>query len=224
MAPRDETGWTAQVARLAGLGSLLAPLLLAMLLLLAGSAWAAIMPAAGSADPRIAELLPELDEEAEMVDVCVSAEEAHREGTMTIEEVGELCGVEEEPPLQATPDGAAPPDCLLRSARGRVAAHRERNLLRVTLGYTTYEPTPARIEIRAGAVKVATLSRQLGRSGVLRLVKRFPEGQMQRLRNAASFTVRLGIAEAPAACQRFQTARLTAKSTTKHQAVWLQRR
>ena len=59
--------------------------------------------------------------------------------------------------------------CPLRSAKGHASLNHGK--LKVTIGYTTNEPTRARIKLRYGKTKLGSLKRNLGASGVLRFTK-----------------------------------------------------
>ncbi|HYP56588.1 MAG TPA: hypothetical protein VEQ41_09880 [Solirubrobacterales bacterium] len=93
---------------------------------------------------------------------------------------------EAEEAEEAEEAGAAatgPPECLLRSAKAHAAL--EKDKLKLTIGYTTSEPTKATIEVRYGATKLGPLKRHLRRSGVLRVTKKLKDnrgGERSRLR------------------------------------------
>lgn len=66
--------------------------------------------------------------------------------------------------------------CLLRSARAHASVD-PRQKLKLTIGYTTYEPVKAKIKVG----RVATLQRYLGYSGVLRITKKLKTKSGKRL-------------------------------------------
>jgi hypothetical protein len=74
--------------------------------------------------------------------------------------------VEEEP----EGDAEAATACPLRSAKGHAAI--KRGKLKLTIGYTTNEPTEAKVQLHYGAIKLGSLKRHLGGSGVLRITKK----------------------------------------------------
>lgn len=105
----------------------------------------------------------ELDEGA-----CEEAEEEFEEGELSGAEVKEICDEEAaEHRKKATGSGApAPEECILRSAHGQAVTSGKDDKLKLTIGYTTYEPVAASLTIG----HLGTVHRHLGRSGVLRLV------------------------------------------------------
>ena len=122
---------------------------------------------------------------------CVESEDEEAEGA---EEAEEECEAEAE-------DAGFSPaeDCYLRTATARVVAYPDREMMRLTLGYTTYAPAAATVEY--GAKKdphLGTVHRQLGRSGVLRLSKHLAGGQMTKVEASGRFTVTVHVPEAPA--------------------------
>jgi len=132
------------------------PLVLAALLLGVSSAHA--MPIGPTAVPLA------FEEEA-----CEEAKEEFEEGELSRAEVKEYC---DEPAAEhkkktAGPGSVAPEECILRSAHGHAAISSNGDKLKLTVGYTTYEPVTAKIDVGKGT----TLYRHLGRSGVLRITE-----------------------------------------------------
>ncbi len=107
----------------------------------------------------------ELGEETE----CEIAEEEVEEGELSQDEADEICKEEarETRKNAANPVGAEPEECILRSAHAQVSLVSHDEKLKLTIGYTTYEPVTAKLEIG----HLATIHRHLGRSGVLRQVE-----------------------------------------------------
>jgi hypothetical protein len=160
------------------------PLLVLLLfasLLLAGTARAA--PNGSTVVPFALEeeLEFEGEEEAEVeeVDACATAAGELAEGELTPEEVGEICAEEasESKGKKTGPHSAAGEECILRSTHASAAVDDESNKLKLTLGYTAYEPTKATILLRSGSIRVGSFKRHLGRSGVLRFTKTLGEKQ-----------------------------------------------
>jgi hypothetical protein len=127
---------------------------------------------------------------------CELGYEALEEGLLTPTDVQDLCAAEEEWIAEA--EGRLPrkakarPSCALRGVRARVL--RRRNRLRLFVGYATAAPTRARIEVRAGKRRIATVKRRLGRKGVIRLSKRVGRRLGRQLsRRGAGGRVRLRI-------------------------------
>ena len=153
------------------------PLLILMLvlagLLLAAGAHAS--PAATLATTSSLEVLTE-DEgeedewegEEEATDCGIAQEEAE-EGEISQLEADEVCAEEarEERRKKAAPSATAPEECVLRSAHASATTPGEGGKLKLTIGYTAYEPATAKLEIG----HLGTVHRHLGRSGVLRLVE-----------------------------------------------------
>lgn len=132
---------------------------------------AAALPMAAPADPSqaptpradFAEVAAEGGEEFE--EECVVVEEELIDG-----ELQEFCEEEEAEESEAA---SSAEKCFLRSAHAHSATKRDR--LKVTIGYTTYDPASARIEIRQGATRIGTFNRHLGKSGVLRFTSKLDE-------------------------------------------------
>lgn len=149
-------------------------LLLSALLLAAGAAHAsAAAPAADALaleEPFEGEGEEE-DEEGEGEEACDEAWVEFELGEISEVEAQEICReVADERRKRNARGSSAPEECVLRSAHASAVVDDKTDKLKLTLGYTTYEPVGAKIEIG----NFATLHRQLGRSGVLRLVKSLP--------------------------------------------------
>ncbi len=156
------------------------------------------------------------EEEDETEGECVEAEEEEVEG----EEAEDECEVEAE-------DAGFSPaeDCYLRTASAHVVAYPDREIMRLTLGYTTYEPAAATVEY--GAKKdphLGTVHRRLGRSGVLRLSKHLGSTQMARVESSGRFTVTVHVPEAPPACRRFEVQQLRVAHSSKARVTWAEAR
>jgi hypothetical protein len=143
-------------------------------LLLAGAAHAA-QPAPGPTPLAFEEefAAEEEGEESEGGELeegaCEEAEEEFDEGELDASEVKEICEEEaaERRKKAADPGAPAPEECILRSAHGQATTSGKGDKLRLTIGYTTYEPAAASLKIG----HLGTVHRHLGRSGVLRLVE-----------------------------------------------------
>jgi hypothetical protein len=110
------------------------------------------------------------DEEAEAEAATEEVEEECEE----VEEGFEEC---EEVEAETARAASAREECILRTARAHAALDRRGKKLKLTIGYTAYEPTRARIEVG----QLATLQRHLGRSGVLRITKKLRAKSAKRL-------------------------------------------
>jgi hypothetical protein len=100
------------------------------------------------------------------------------------EEVEEEVGCEEpeeacEESADESGDASSAGSCPLRSAQGHASTRR--NKLKVTVGYTTYRPVDATIQIRQGSTDVGTFERHLERSGVLRFTEKVGKKQGKRV-------------------------------------------
>ncbi len=121
---------------------------------------AAFVPAAGEFVASAGEFEDEEAFEGEETDLeCleIAAE-------LDPEEAAEFCSEEED---EAEAEEAEP--CPLRSASARATTRHNR--LKITIGYTTFEPTPAQIKLKSGSHRLGTFKRHLGRSGVLRFTR-----------------------------------------------------
>lgn len=195
---------------------LLAVLLLAGFLLTAGTAHAAqagptAVPLAfeeefeGEEGEEEVEGYEELEdeEEGELEDeTCGEAEVEFELGEIDEAEAEAICREAEEVEAKRAA-GVAPPECLLRSADARAVADPERGKLKLTVGYTTYEPVDAAVEVRAGSTRIAAIHRHLGRSGVLRLVKSVGKDPAPK-----RLVVQIRIPGSPPFCGKFQTQKI----------------
>ena len=110
--------------------------------------------------------------EAEEADESALVEEAFEEceGDPTCEEE-----VEAE---EAEAEANYPAECVLRSAKARAVL--KKNKLKLTIGYTTSEPTKATIDVHYGAIRLDQLKRRLRTSGVLRITKKLEGKQSDK--------------------------------------------
>ncbi|HEX5763102.1 MAG TPA: hypothetical protein VFY04_08275 [Solirubrobacterales bacterium] len=100
-------------------------------------------------------------DEAEEADKSAWVEEALEEC-----EADPLCEDEVEAE-EAEAVGSHPAACVLRSAKAHAIL--KNNKLKLTIDYTTSEPTKAVIKLRYGATNLGSLKRHLRLSGVLRV-------------------------------------------------------
>jgi hypothetical protein len=218
---------SAPTARIAWLVTFVVPLILAALLLGVKSAQAAqIGPAV---TPFAFEEEFEFEEEDEFeYERCELAEEEFEEGELSEAEVERICEEDngDDKKKANASDSAAPEECLLKSARPHLVVYGSRNMVRLTIGYTTYEPAAAAVDYSAaggrGSLDLGTAKRHLGGIGVIRLAKRLSDADMAKVEAAGHFTVRLDVAEAPGDCRRYEIERLTVKHVSKRQVVWSQ--
>lgn len=164
-----------RIARTAWFAAFVVPLILAALLLGVRSAQATPQ-VAGPAPLSVEELGFEEELEGEEDEFgeaeCEIAQEEAAEGELSKAEADEICSQSSGSKTQkAGPSSAAPEECILRSAHGHAAVEGQGAKLKLTIGYTAYEPVGATIEIGKGSSHIATLHQHLGRSGVVRTVK-----------------------------------------------------
>jgi len=206
-------GQIASIPRIARLVTFVLPLVLALLLLGAKAAQAA--PALPGIVPLALEELEGEEEgfEGELeLEACESAEEEFEEGTLGEAAVEVACeeGEDEGRKKAAGSNAVAPEECLLRSAHTSAVASAQGHSLKLTVGYTAYEPVGATVEIRKGATRIGAVHRQLGRSGVLRIVKNL--GQDSAPKRAV---VRIGIPHSPRYCGKYRTEKVHVRQTTR---------
>ena len=225
MEGKLDTNRVVVAARLVWLATFVIPLVLAGLLLAVKTAHAA--PVKPAVIPFDLEEDFELEEETESdpSTECAEATGEFEAGELEADDLEEICaGEEDEDRKKAGPGSLAPEECLLRSAHARVAVNPLHKTVRLTVGYTTYEPTPATVDYgltgNRGSLHLGTEKRFLGRSGVIRLTKSVTDAQMSKIEAGGRFTVRLHSTEAPSSCRRFETEELTVKHASKRLAVW----
>ena len=112
---------------------------------------------------------------------CEFAKEEAAEGEITAAEATEVCAEAEEAAAEAKagPSSATPGHCTLRSAHAHAALHHHR--LKLTIGYTSSAPTPVTIQVHAGARRIASVHRKLGKSGVLRITRELGRKPVKRI-------------------------------------------
>lgn len=155
-----------------------------------------------------------LSEEIEFEDECVESSE-DEEGEDS-EEGAEECEAEAEDAGFSPAD-----DCYLRTAQARVVAYPDRNMMRLTVGYTTYTPAEATVEYGAkGDPHLGTARRRLGRSGVVRLNKHLGSKEMSQVQASRRFTVTVHVPNTPRDCQRFEVQRLQVERSSDARVTW----
>lgn len=163
----------------------------------------------------VAVQLSEEEDEAEFEGECTESEGEEGEDT---EDAEEECEAEAE----AEDAGFSPAeDCYLRTAKARVVAYPNREMMRLTIGYTAFTPAVATVEYGAKKdPRLGSVHRQLGRSGVLRLSKHLADKQMTKVETSGRFTVTVHVPEAPPACQRFEVQRLQVAQSSDARVTW----
>ncbi|HKA66300.1 MAG TPA: hypothetical protein VKG03_00180 [Solirubrobacterales bacterium] len=201
------TNDSARVTRISWLTMFVAPMMVMAILVLAKSAQAlSLQPASAAA--AITPFGPESDgpEEEEEIEEC---EEEELEGEECEEEAG-----------------AAPAECLLRTAEGRAVAFTTENKVGLAIRYTSFSPTEATVSYRLhgsrGSLTLGSKKEHLGRRGVIRDVERLTDSQVEKARAASEVTVWLHVPATPDYCHSSSTLRLTTRRSEQHQLVWTQ--
>jgi hypothetical protein len=117
------------------------------------------------------------EEETTAEEECEEAEEEFAEGELSADEVREYCESETQRHGRSSRSDVLAEECVLRSAHGHAAVDEKAQKLKLTIGYTAYEPAAATIDIG----NLTTLHRHLGRSGVLRTVESLHGDHLKRL-------------------------------------------
>jgi hypothetical protein len=123
--------------------------------------------------------------------------------------------------------GEEPPvECLLRSASARAVVPANEDKLRLTIRYTTFEPTEATIDYRLrggkGSLHLPQVRQRLDEQGAVRITEPLSEAQAERARAAHDFAIQFRIADAPRECRPLFIRHLTAKRPVHDQVVFHQ--
>jgi hypothetical protein len=193
-----------------------------VLLLLSGLLLAAAGAQGASANPIAAtsafeedfesleEELEEEESEEEAVEAeCETAREEAGEGELGLAEADEICAEAAElgkGKKSAGSGSVAPEECLLKSAHAHAAVNAAGDKLKLTIGYTAYEPVGAKVEVRKGSSRIATKSLRLGRSGVLRIVKDLGKAEAPK-----RVVVRLAVPKSPGYCGKYETEKVAVR-------------
>lgn len=190
-------------------------LLSSLLLAAAGAQGASAKPIAATSafEEDFESLEDELEEEEseeEAVEAeCETAREEADEGELGLAEVNEICAEAAElgkGKKSAGSGSVAPEECLLRSAHTHAAVNAAGDRLKLTIGYTAYEPVGAKVEVRKGSSRIATKSLRLGRSGVLRIVKDLGKAEAPK-----RVVVRLAVPKSPGYCGKYETEKVAVR-------------
>lgn len=194
--------------------------ILCILLLLSGLLLAAAGAQGASAQPvattsALEEDLESLEDESEdgeseegaVEAECETAREEASEGELGLDAVGEICAevavdgkTKSAGKKKAGSDPVAPQDCLLRSAHAHAVVNAAGNKLKLTIGYTAYEPVAATVEVRSGSSRIARMRLRLARSGILRIVRDLGQAATPK-----RIVVRIAVPTSPGHCGRHQT-------------------
>lgn len=117
-----------------------------------------------------------------------------------------------------------PAECRLHTAEAQASSLTSRNLVRLTIHYTSYVPGEVTVDSwlhgGKGSLQLGKAKRHFSRQGVLRGNFHLSDRAMEKVLAARAFIVQLDIAAAPAACDRFATQRLTVKHVAGDNATW----
>jgi hypothetical protein len=189
-----------------------------LLLLLAASLFLASAAHAAAVNPPVPGLPPLTLLETELIG---ADEEEAEEGEWEDEDEGE--GDEWE---EFEAGGEPPVECLLRSASARAVVPANEDKLRLTIRYTTFEPTEATIDYRMrggkGSLHLPQVRQRLGEQGTVHVAEPLSEAQAGRARAAHDFAIQFRIADAPRECQALFTRHLTVKRPVHDQVVFRQ--
>lgn len=184
-------------------------LLSGLLLAAAGAQGATAGPVASNStlEEDFEGLESELEEESEGEAIeaeCEAARDEAAEGELGLGEVEEICAdvvaAGKRKKRGAGSSSVAPQECRLRSARAHAAVNAAGDQLKLTIGYTAYEPVGATVEVRKGSSRIATKSLRLGRSGVLRIVRGLGKAEAPK-----RVVVRLAVPNSPGYCSKYTT-------------------
>ncbi|HXR32025.1 MAG TPA: hypothetical protein VN752_12915 [Solirubrobacterales bacterium] len=117
-----------------------------------------------------------------------------------------------------------PPKCVLRTIDPGIVSDPAHGRLQLALRYTTESPTKIGIEYwlkgGKGSLRLGSAKRQLDKRGVLRLHSRLDGGELDKMRAARAFMVRIEAPAADPSCDRFLIFRLTAKHQRASRTSW----
>lgn len=133
---------------------------------------------------------------------------------------------EEEDEWEEWEEGAEPPtECILRSAAAKAVLNGQ-GKLRLTIRYTTFEATEAKLVSRLqggkGSLRLPEKPAHLGERGVLRLTEALSETEAERARSAHDFSLQIRIPAAPRECRPLFARQMTAKSGGHGTVTWRQ--
>ncbi len=115
--------------------------------------------------------------------------------------------------------------CVLRTFHPAAVASTTHNQVLLTIGYTAYEPTDAKIGYGfKGGPSLGIAKRHLGEQGTLHLDKRLSDAQMAKLQSTHRLTVQIDVPETPARCKSFYAVDLSASHPSKSRTTFLSRR
>ena len=151
----------------------------------------------------------EAEGEEEREDGCEEEEEEEEEEDEFVAEPEPACDTTVKGKGNAGAGAAVvlPEECLLRTFHARAVAYPSHRQLKLTIGYTTHEPTSATVDFGLkGSLHLGTAKRHLGAQGVLRFSKHLSGPQSAKLGRAHRLTVQIDISSTPLRCDRYYSA------------------
>jgi hypothetical protein len=123
--------------------------------------------------------------------------------------------------------GSLPPsECLLRTASARVFTQTARDRVSLVLGYTSFAPANVTVDYRLkggkGALNLGRTTHHFSKQGVFRVTGELNDSQMEKVKAAKDFEVRIRIPSAPGYCRSYFTRHLNSKRKVHGQVVWFQ--
>jgi len=145
-----------------------------------------------------------------------------------LEEALEEEGESEEEELEAEEEEETypPAECFLQTARAQAFAYPAQGKVRLSIHYTSTEPTEASVSYRLkgskGSLRFPESRQHLAKSGQIRLSENLSKAAMSKALAAKGFKVELRIPEAPSYCRPFSVRHLTIEHTSASRTTWLQ--
>jgi hypothetical protein len=117
-----------------------------------------------------------------------------------------------------------PPECLLHTAEAHVAASTARDVIQLTIRYTSYAPANVSVDYwlkgSKGSLQLGETKRHFGRQGTFHEEAHLSDHAMSKVLAARAFIVQLDIGGAPSFCAGYSTQRLTTKHVAGSHATW----
>jgi hypothetical protein len=93
--------------------------------------------------------------------------------------------------------------CVVRTFDSSAIADPRRDTVKLTVHYSTFEPTVAAIGYDARGLHLDTARRHLGVHGAIHLRERIGDGQMAKIESTRKLEVQIEIPSTPTSCQRY---------------------
>jgi cobalamin biosynthesis protein CobT len=165
-------------------------------------------------------------EECEAADGTFESEEEEFEESESEEEEFELEQCEEEA-QKKTAAVSAPEECRVRSAESSITTLPSSDRVQLTVRYLTYKPSTVSVDLRLtdgkGSLKIDSITKHLGKKGVLHLTTKVSDAMMERAAKAKEFDVSLRVPQTPGYCGAMLEQKLGAKHPVGDARVYTQR-